>query len=115
MIAKTEGKDWRKFRILRDIQEELNTPPAEMQAFVNKDLHRNAFTKNELLDLFAATNEEINEECMSKNTLNGKDLKGLQLLLIIKGKLHYKPNLGMFYVLKIINAYFWKEISQKFC
>ena len=60
MIAKTEGKKLRKFRTLTDIQEEMNTPPAEMQVFVNKDLHRNAFTKNELSDFFAATTEEIN-------------------------------------------------------
>ena len=76
VIAKTEGRDWRKFRVLRHIQEELNTPPAEMRAFCNKDLHSNAFTKNELLEYFELSTEEINEECMSKNTLNGKCTSG---------------------------------------
>ena len=64
--------DWRKYRVLSHTQEALKTIPAEMKAFVNKDLHSNAFTKTELIEYFGVTNEELNEESMSKNTLDGK-------------------------------------------
>ncbi|XP_072037965.1 N-acetylgalactosamine kinase-like [Amphiura filiformis] len=70
VIAKTEGLDWRKYRVLRHVQEALDTPPAEMRAFCNKDIHSNAWTKNELCTFFGLTNEELNEESMSKNTIN---------------------------------------------
>ncbi|XP_031559656.1 N-acetylgalactosamine kinase-like [Actinia tenebrosa] len=74
-LAKVKGLEWRKIRLLREVQDELNLKLEDMVHLVESELKKEPYTKDELCKFFDITEEELIENCLSKSTVGVKSLK----------------------------------------
>ncbi|XP_066274025.1 N-acetylgalactosamine kinase-like [Branchiostoma lanceolatum] len=76
LIAKSKGLEWRKLRKLGDLQAALGVSLEEMGVVVDKLLHKDPYSREEVCKELGVTAEELQETSLSQNT---KDLTTFQL------------------------------------
>ena len=71
VMAKMQGLDWRGIRRLVDIQRALEVSLPGMEQTVMEMLHPEPYSKQEVCELLGVTEEELNKESLSPNTIHG--------------------------------------------
>ena len=59
LLSKLHGLEWREIRTLGQLQERLQLPLAEMAKLVDAKLHKEAFSREEVLSILETTDEEF--------------------------------------------------------
>lgn len=75
IIAKAKGLNWREIRSFGELHKKLGLSLQEMLAVVEEILHQHPYEKKEVCQILGVTDEELNKESLSANTLDGEYLK----------------------------------------
>lgn len=76
IIAKNNGLEWQKIRKLGELQEAMSVNLTTMISMVNRVLHKQPYTKQEVVEVLETTSEHLNEVSLTPNT---KDIQSFKL------------------------------------
>lgn len=71
MIAKGKGFAWPECKNLADLQNKLQVGLLDMEDVVEKSLHKEKYTKQEVCEILGVTPDELAQSSLSQNTLHG--------------------------------------------
>lgn len=75
IIAKVRHLDWRKHRILADVQKSLEVPFDEMAEIVREILHEKPYQRKEICEILGITDSEFIETVLNSNTKDMEEFK----------------------------------------
>ncbi|PIK39636.1 putative N-acetylgalactosamine kinase [Apostichopus japonicus] len=75
IIAKAKGLNWREIRSFGELHKKLGLSLQEMLAVVEEILHQHPYEKKEVCQILGVTDEELNKESLSANTLDVEQFK----------------------------------------
>lgn len=75
VIAKAKGLEWRKMRRLVDVEAALGVSLSDMEEIVSGVLHPEPYSKAEVCGILGVTEEELDKESLSSNTLHIQSFK----------------------------------------
>ncbi|XP_022100857.1 N-acetylgalactosamine kinase-like isoform X1 [Acanthaster planci] len=75
VLAKSKGLDWKQFKVLAKLQEALAVSLEEMLDNVENVLHPEPYSKKEICEILGVSEEELNKESLSQNTLEVTSFK----------------------------------------
>lgn len=70
ILAKSKGLEWRKMRRLADVEKALGVSLSDMEELVGQLLHPKSYTKEEVCGILGVSQDELNSESLSPNTLH---------------------------------------------
>nr|XP_002732930.2 PREDICTED: N-acetylgalactosamine kinase-like [Saccoglossus kowalevskii] len=70
IIAKSKGLEWKKIRLLGDLQKVLNVSLDDMIAMVTLILHQEPYLKSEICEILEVSEADLNQMSLSDNTLH---------------------------------------------